>query len=402
MDGLMGKDSWKRTSLGAIAALLGGGTPKRSDASNFGNYIDWVTPSDLAPIGEVKPLSKVKEGLSEKGLSTSSAKLMPSGSVLFSSRASIGKIAVADREFCTNQGFVNFIPNKNKVDAWFLAFLLRYHTNDILKLAGETTYKEIGRKKLNPFPIQIPPLKEQRRIVDRIRELLKRVEEIHSLRARSRKEAKSIFLSAAREKYQSLIECNETVPLKNIVKAIGGGTPSKKNTEFWTGNIPWISPKDMKVREICNARDHITEDALAKSSAKLINPPAVLFVVRGMILAHSLPIAVSRVPLAINQDMKALIPKRGYLPEFISFMMSGGSNDLLNKVEIAGHGTRRLKTEIWRELPIPQLSEKEQKLVCENLSMIVQFADKLNGILLSEEEEMLRTSILRKAFAGTL
>jgi type I restriction enzyme, S subunit len=101
--------------------------------------------------------------------------------------------------------------------------------------------------------------------------------------------------------------------LAKLGEQIGGGTPSKSNPNFWIGSIPWVSPKDMKVDLILDAIDHISTDAIAASTTKLIPVPALLMVVRGMILSHSFPSALSGVPLTMNQDMKALIPFRADL-----------------------------------------------------------------------------------------
>ena len=98
-------------------------------------------------------------------------------------------------------------------------------------------------------------------------------------------------------------------PLRDLVEISGGGTPSKENPLFWSGSIPWVTPKDMKVREITGAIDSISEDGLANSSARLLPVGAVLIVIRGMILVHTVPVAVLQVPATINQDMKALIPR---------------------------------------------------------------------------------------------
>jgi type I restriction enzyme S subunit len=182
--------SWVTTKLEDIATLMGGGTPSRSNKDHFGTFIDWVTPTDLPPIGNVNVLGQVREGLSETGLKNSSANRIPADSVLFSSRASIGKIAVTDRECATNQGFANFVPKKDVVDTWFLAYLLCSVTPDITRLAGETTFKEVSRGKLREFTVRIPDtLKEQRRIVGKIKELMERVDEITALQEEARVEA---------------------------------------------------------------------------------------------------------------------------------------------------------------------------------------------------------------------
>src|SRR5437870_4612451 len=124
----------RKVPLSEAAELFGGGTPSRSRSEFFGGGIPWVTPSDLPPIGIVKELGATAETLTEKGLQESSARLLPSGTVLFSSRATIGKIAVADRPFSTNQGFINVVPKREVLDKWYLAFFLRHALGDIERL----------------------------------------------------------------------------------------------------------------------------------------------------------------------------------------------------------------------------------------------------------------------------
>src|SRR3546814_3052896 len=104
---------------------------------------------------------------------------------------------------------------------------------------------------------------------------------------------------------------------------VGGSTPSKQQSDYWGGDIPWISPKDMKVAEINDAVDHVTEKAVASTNIKLLSPGSVLTVVRGMILAKTLPVAVLRSSATINQDMKALIPKDGIISAYIAMVLHG-------------------------------------------------------------------------------
>ena len=176
-------------TLEDVAALVGGGTPSRTKSEYFGGDVPWVTPTDLPPIGTVRFLGPVSENLTEAGLKNSSAKLVPPGSVLFSTRASIGKIAVTDRECATNQGFCNFVPKHGVLDSWYLAYYLSSETDNIAALAGKTTFKEVSRKKLRSFSIPVPSLSEQRRIVGHVRECVDRVDEIRTLLAQTSTEA---------------------------------------------------------------------------------------------------------------------------------------------------------------------------------------------------------------------
>jgi type I restriction enzyme S subunit len=152
----------------------------------------------------------------------------------------------------------------------------------------------------------------------------------------------------------------ETRKIKHLSSTVGGMTPNKGVERFWNGRIPWVSPKDMKVREIVDSQDHITDAALRETGVTLIQPPAVLIVVRGMILARTFPTAVTTVPVTVNQDMKALLPKPGLKADYLVSLFTGIQHELLKLVEIAGHGTCCLRTDSWEsfELPLPPLSEQ--------------------------------------------
>ena len=154
----------------------------------------------------------------------------------------------------------------------------------------------------------------------------------------------------------------EVRKIKSLVSTYGGMTPSKGEAEYWKGTIPWVSPKDMKVREIRDSQDHISTSALRQTGIALIQPPAVLIVVRGMILARTFPTAITAVPVTINQDMKALVPKPGLSAEYFVSLLTGIQRDLLLLIEIAGHGTCCLRTDAWGSfmIPLPPLSEQNE------------------------------------------
>lgn len=149
------------------------------------------------------------------------------------------------------------------------------------------------------------------------------------------------------------------VPLRYLVTFLSGGTPDKGKSDFWTGGtIPWVSPKDMKVDRIDESEDHITEAALDGSATQLLPVGSVLVVVRGMILAHTLPVAVTTGPVTINQDIKALVCGSRVLPEFLHAVLAGQAEWLLSLADSSAHGTKKLETEILQrfEVPCPPLA----------------------------------------------
>ena len=121
--------------------------------------------------------------------------------------------------------------------------------------------------------------------------------------------------------------------LKYAVRFSGGGTPSKAQPSYWDGDIPWVSPKDM--RGIVLTRDHITSEAVSASATSIVQPGAVLLVVRSGILRRTLPVAINLVPVALNQDMKALRPREGLLGPYLRAVIEG------NEVALAAEWTKQ-------------------------------------------------------------
>jgi type I restriction enzyme S subunit len=111
--------------------------------------------------------------------------------------------------------------------------------------------------------------------------------------------------------------------LKYVCRIVGGGTPDKENLDFWNGEIPWVSPKDMGPFLIKGAEDHITREAVLASATTMVPPGSVLIVVRSGILRHTLPVGVTLGEFAINQDLKALVPKPGVEARFLAYLIKG-------------------------------------------------------------------------------
>lgn len=157
---------WPMVRLEEVATIVGGSTPLRSRQDFWEGDIPWVTPTDLPMPGQgIAEVTETADKITREALTSCSAQLLPIDTVLFSSRATIGKLGISKVPLATNQGFANFIP-KPWINARFLAYSLQYHTPSIALLAGKTTFKEVSKGVLKHFRISLPPLSEQRRIVD--------------------------------------------------------------------------------------------------------------------------------------------------------------------------------------------------------------------------------------------
>jgi type I restriction enzyme S subunit len=155
---------WSRTRLGHVTELAGGTTPSRSELAYWGGGIGWVTPTDITSLAPgVMTIHSTADTISELGLKANSLNLLPPGTVLMTSRASIGEAVVTQVPITTNQGFCNFLPSNN-ADSLFLAYWLRHHTQHFKDLAAGSTFLEINRGTVRKVSILLPPHPEQKKI----------------------------------------------------------------------------------------------------------------------------------------------------------------------------------------------------------------------------------------------
>ncbi len=155
-------EDWEERKLGELAEIVGGGTPSTSVNSYWNGNIDWYAPAE---IGEQIYLNSSQRKITEEGLNKSSAKMLPVGTVLFTSRAGIGKTAILLKEGCTNQGFQSIVPNKDKLDSYFI-----FTRTEELKRYGEivgagSTFVEVSGKQMTNMELLMPTtLAEQQKI----------------------------------------------------------------------------------------------------------------------------------------------------------------------------------------------------------------------------------------------
>jgi type I restriction enzyme, S subunit len=196
----------------------------------------------------------------------------------------------------------------------------------------------------------------------------------------------------------------EVLPLKYITSLSGGSTPDKSNTAYWNGSIPWISAKDMKRFLIGESIDYITELATQETSIRIIQPPVILVVVRGMILAHSFPVAITTNPLTVNQDIKTITCSDKTIIEFLARHLSACKDGVLSLIQEAGHGTKALRTDLFEKLPILLPPIQEQQEIC---SYVNNHSKKFADIILClnkriEKLQEYRRSLITAAVTGKL
>lgn len=180
-------------------------------------------------------------------------------------------------------------------------------------------------------------------------------------------------------KFQNAAEWEEA-SLGEFVNFESGGTPSKQNSDFWGGTIPWISAKDMKQLFLDDGEDHITT-AAAEDGAKQVPAGTVLMLTRGMTLFKDVPICVVRRPMSFNQDVKALRVKKSVIQGFLPYLLLANKQRLLESVDAAGHGTGRLNTEELKALKFRYPLQPEQMRIAHCLDLLESLIPAQSGKL---------------------
>jgi len=185
---------WREAKLCDIGEIVGGGTPSTKEESYYGGDIPWITPKDLSTHNE-RYIYRGERSITEEGLKNSSAKLMPKGTVLFSSRAPIGYVAIAGKELCTNQGFKSLIPKNGVADSEFIYYLFKHKKSDIEAIASGTTFLEVSGSAMKNISILLPPLPEQKAIAATLSALDDMIELNNQINKTLEEMAQAIFKS---------------------------------------------------------------------------------------------------------------------------------------------------------------------------------------------------------------
>lgn len=304
----------------------------------------------------------------------------------------------------TAGGFISILrPLKQFIDP---DYLYRFIGSDeqqhkIRHLGRQTTnISNLDRKRFLDLRIPLPPLSVQKQIAavlekaDNLRQQSQQMErELNSL-------AQSVFLDMFGDPILNPKKFTQT-RLEEVVSVQSGATPSKARDDFWDGNYPWVSPKDMKRVYIDDSIDHVSSQAFNETNLKKIEEGSLLVVVRGMILAHTVPIATNTRKVAINQDIKALkVELDGILSKFLLWNMKVQHDNILSKVSTAAHGTKRLDMPDLMGISILIPSVEQQK-------KFVHALEKIDLLIKAAEQSKLRneeiySSLMQRAFKGEL
>lgn len=298
---------------------------------------------------------------------------------------------------------LKLIPDETVVDRSYLVRALRSAAavaHFSARAGGSSgSMTNITQSDIREAPILLPKLAEQCRIAA----ILDQAEALRIKRRVSVALADSLAQAIFIQMFGDPISNPHGLPrrrLTQVCHCYSGGTPSKSNSVFWAGALPWFSAKDMKAPDLFDSEDHICEDVPASTSLKLLPKDTVAIVVRGMILAHTFPVSVLRVPATINQDLKALLPVEPIEVQFLANCLRAQAGYVLGLVSEAGHGTKRLDSEALGQIHVlcPPIEKQREFVARVNAVGSLQAAHRASLTHL----EALFASLQHRAFRGEL
>ena len=259
----MGK--WRTCTIGDLGTVVGGATPSTKRVENYdGGTIAWITPKDLAGFSG-RFIFCGERCITEQGLKSCSTQLVPAHTVLFSSRAPIGYIAIAGQDVCTNQGFKSVVPNES-TDYMFLYYLLKYSKDKIENLGSGTTFKEISGSTMRGIEVFVPEaVEEQRRIASILSVLDDKIEKNIAVNENLYEQLTSYY----KHLFSAITPSTSVGELVDSI--FSGGTPSTSNEAYWNGDHYWLSSGETSERFIVSTIKTITDAGASNSSTRKAN-----------------------------------------------------------------------------------------------------------------------------------
>ena len=390
------KEGWEYKTFKDQFSINMGKTPPRGDSSSWDKSKittnKWVSIADIS-LNEGKIIFDTKEYISDKA--AEKIKKVKAGSLLMSFKLTIGKMAFAGDDLFTNEAIIA-IPQNEDYDLHFLYYyLLQYDWRTLTEGNEKVKGATLNKQSIGKIQLPIISMDEQRRIVSYLDSSFKLIDEIKNKALKSLTEAKALFQSALAEAMEPK-EGWEEKTLGELCSIIGGGTPSKKNSSYYNGDIPWATVSDMNCDYLQNTICKISDDGVKNSSTQIISKNEVIIATR---------VGLGKVCIlcqdtAINQDLKGIIPKSDnkLIRKFIFWWFRSKSNYIVSNG--VGATVKGVKLSFVSNLKISLPTISTQKQIVSHLdklsSKVRDIEEKYQKMV--EECDALKQAMLRDVF----
>jgi type I restriction enzyme S subunit len=384
---------WSFVKLGDFCEIIAGQSPEGKYYNNIGDGLPFY--QGKKEFGN----RYIKDPLQWTTKVTKEAK---SNDILMSVRAPVGPINFATQKVCIGRGLAAIRANE-QLDNDFLFYYLLSKQDEIKGSEG-AVFASINKSQIQELSFPYVNLPEQKRIVAILDKAFADIDRARAITEQNLKNARELFDSYLQQVFSQRGEGWNDERLESICTFSSGGTPSKKNSSYWSGNIPWVSGRDMKSAQLFDSLLHISQSAINEASARMAKAGTILVLVRGMGLAHGAQVAELMVPCAFNQDIKGIHPKPNIVSRYLAITLRYHINISENIISSAAHGTLKINMDDLNNVIIPVPPTVQQKHLVDKFGVFIKEINYLETVYLKKLDALdeLKKSILQKAFSGEL
>lgn len=385
--------AWPSIRLDQCAEVVSGATPDTSEPSYWDGNICWATPRDLSNL-EGAYISDTPRKITLPGLQSCAASILPPESVLLSSRAPIGHVAINTAPMATNQGFKSLVPDRKRLYPKFLYHWLRKNRPYLESLGNGATFKEVSKSVVSRIEIPLPPLPEQRRIA----EILDKADALRAKRRAALAQLDTLTQSIFLDMFGDPATNPKGWRLERLGQLAGttsGGTPSREVDEYFGGEIPWVKSGELHEGVVMATEESLTARGLAESSAKLMPPGTVLVAMYGATVGA---VAVLGIEAATNQAVCCISPSHQLMVDYLVYLLRRLTPALLAKR--VGGAQPNLSQDLLRKLVVPVPPRQLQETFSSRVASAVRM--KRNGLQSLSEMDSLFGALQHRAFRGEL
>jgi type I restriction enzyme S subunit len=365
--------SWELKKISEFAYTKSGGTPSTAKKEYWeGGEIPWL------PSGKCQNciIDTAEKFITEEGLKNSSAVLFPKNSILIAlTGATTGKIGYLTFESSGNQSITSIQPNDKYVSKYLYYYLQKIYKHIITKNVG-AAQPHINKAIVDEFKILLPPLPEQEKIADILSKVDEQIKLTEENITQTEELKKGLMVDSLSDNNFSNLRT-----ISEITKTGAGGTPSRSNKDFYIGKIPWLKSGELNDnKSITDSSEHISEDAIQKSSAKIFPKNTILMAMYGATVGK---MGIIRIEASTNQAVCGIYPDESFDLDFLYYALYMKKEELIKQGK--GGAQPNISQEIIRNTRLPFPSKAEQIKIGKAMSSIDEHL-----VHLDEEKEKLK------------
>ena len=386
------KSEWRKCRLSDLGTIVGGATPPTRDSSNYeGGTIPWITPKDLSSF-KCRYITNGERNITMAGLCSCSTQMLPENTVLFSSRAPIGYVAMAKNKLCTNQGFKSIVPF-TKTDPLFLYYLMLYNRSRIEKLGSGTTFKEISGSTMRNIEVEVPcNIEEQKQISSILDKIDCKIEANQMINDNLYEMVNAYYTSLFKD-----VECEMTTIGNYAERIYSGGTPTTSNAAYWDGAFGWFSSGETRNRFVISTEKTITQAGIDNSSTKLAAKHDIVMASAGQGFTRG-QTSMLLIDTYVNQSVIVIHAERKVLPYL--FWNLANRYEELRAISDSSSIRGSLTTKMIAAFEIPLANEESLQAFADFSWSVIPKIE--NNLLENERLAALRDNLLPKLMSGEI